>query len=1294
MTSASEIRNEDADAARSLPELFLQQVQRHPQRLAIASGAWQPTNGELDQAATRLACALLSCGGAAGDRVALFMAHDAPLIAAMLAVLKAGRTVVVLNPGDPPARLQQVVMDAEPALIISDAAHDEAAAQLGIREMLRVENHLTGSRVEYPKIFTDIDAVAFLVYTSGSTGHPKGVMQTHRHIIHKAEHLARCFETREGDRVALLASLSGGQGVTVTWCALLGGAALCPFPMMTRGVTGLADWMTAHGITIFVSAASVFRNFARTLDDAVRIRCTRLVWLASEPATSDDVVQCRNLFAEDCVLVHTFSSSETGVMTHLRLAPGDAISEGRLPVGRVFEGVEIFLLDEHGAEVPRGAAGEIAVRSPFLSAGYWRNEAQTAQRFSNPGPDGSRIFRSGDRGRLTADGLLMFLGRADTRVKIHGYRVELSEVEDAIALQPEVERAVVCAQERPGGDARLVAYVVSRPGAVCSENTLRRALRALLPGPMIPAGFVFLEHFPVTPHGKIDRVRLVQMEPLVTSHAAGGSPASETEILIAAIWSGLFDGRAIGRTDDFFHLGGDSLTAAVVAAKVADALQVQLDLRVFADHPTLGEFAVAVDGLLESGGAATTGGLVRVSREEPLPLSFQQERTWKFSQTPEGSAGYTIANHFRICGVLDVGVLRASMTYLAERHEILRTTFEETGGQPVQVIHPAGAVTLTELDFSSAADPEQEARRTFREESLRPFDLVRGPLLRFTLIRLREGESWLQRVNHHIISDGWSWHVYFRELAQIYEALARGEAPSLPRFEPLQYGDYAAWQRASLRSEGEAWKNLIAWWKNIFVDAPSPLHLPFRRPEPRPDAAPSDASLACKIDSATVWRLDQIGREESATHYATRMAAFVALLAAETGREDVILGAYVTDRNSVETQNMFGFFANLVTLRLRFDETLSFRQWLAVVRQTVNQTQARAALPYEQLCEELRRLGVTSPEIRVIVQPNDPKAPLRFGDVELNSLRWRERAIMPWGFTISFSKEDEVHRCDASFDARIYDPAGVRVMLERLVRFLDAASLNPDEPLTGLLQEITGKSLAIKQSADWSDWHRGYDTRPGLAMRLRLVGEQIAAALDESPAGPLTIVSLCAGDGRDIIGALRDHHRRDDVIAWLLDTDEASLARGAVGAAEAGLGSHIKFVQADAGQAASHEGIAPADVVVISGFLGHVRTEDLSGLIASLPMFCKTGGSVIWNKHLVNNDGCESVPAIRELLNAADFVEAKFATTDAAGYAVGRACFHGRTIPLDASRVLFEFRNQARQEPQPAQSGRARCLFG
>ena len=819
----------------SIPACFERVATAYSSCTALISDGGQLTYAELNAAANRLAHTIVSHGGAPGDRVAILMQHDAPAIAAVIAVLKAGRIGVALNSTHPPARLRELVDDSEPFLIVTDAASRNLAMEIGERccVVVSFEEHWAKGPDHNLSVLVPPEQVAALSYTSGSTGRPKGVMVTHRQIQHFVSVHTEAIEFSTEDRISLFSSLSVQQGINIMWCALLNGAALCPFPVVAKGVTGLADWMVHRGITVYASSASIFRNFMKTLEPNVRFHGVRAVRVSSEPVTSDDFKQFQLHFSAACWFVISLSSTETSNIAWSRRLPGDAVPEGRLPIGVVVtKGQEVLILDEDDRPVAAGQIGEIVVRTRYVAAGYWRNPKRTAERFSGDvDGTGTRLVRTGDLGLINSAGMLELRGRRDDRVKIRGNRVELSEIAEALNWLGGVDRAAVEVIARRDREPVLVGFVVAKSDALLKPAELRRALRTILPDAMIPSSIVLLDGFPITAGGKIDREALRQRYVPLHRPDTGAERKTETENLLASIWAELFGVDEVSVGDDFFELGGDLLAAAVVAARIQSATGVNLNLGIFADHPTLSALASVVDERRRKPNTAETP-LVRVSRKGPVPLSFAQERAWLASQTDSGLRSYIHADLYRITGPLDRGILSECLSYLATRHEILRTTFSTSDGMPVQLVQDPEPTELPYFDVTSAPDVELEANRILKEQAARAIDLARLPLIHYSLIRVSGNEHWMQRVRHHIVTDAWSSRMFYREMAELYAARCRGEPLPVPKIQELQFADYAAWERQILRQNGSQFREAMEWWKQRLGDHPEPLKLSCRRSSP------------------------------------------------------------------------------------------------------------------------------------------------------------------------------------------------------------------------------------------------------------------------------------------------------------------------------------------------------------------------------------------------------------------------------------------------------------------------------
>jgi acyl carrier protein len=435
----------------------------------------------------------------------------------------------------------------------------------------------------------------------------------------------------QNDRVPLFSLISTGQGASGIWRTLLNGSMLCLFPVKTRGVTGLAEWIIDRGLTVYVSSASIFRTLIKTIDDQLVFSNVRAVRLASEAVTADDFDAFRKHFPRTCIFVHMLASSETSTIAWSRWAQDDRIPDGVLPVGHFARDMDISLLDDGGQLVARGEVGEIVVKSRYVANGYWRDPELTADRFSDDlDGRGTRLVRTGDLGRINADGLLEMHGRKDHRIKIRGNRIDLMDIEWALKNLPGIDRVAVVAFRRENHEPLLVAFVVKTSDSSWTAPRLRHAVRANLPLHMAPSRIVFLDSLPYNRGNKIDREALRHYAFPARDDVKGEEPRTETEVLLANIWAESLELSDIGRDDDFFDLGGDSLKGAVVAAQVHAALGVDLSLGEIADHPTVSTLATFIDRSRRVG-AAGTPPIVPVPRAASMPLSLHQEANCQLS---------------------------------------------------------------------------------------------------------------------------------------------------------------------------------------------------------------------------------------------------------------------------------------------------------------------------------------------------------------------------------------------------------------------------------------------------------------------------------------------------------------------------------------------------------------------------------------------------------------------------------------------------------------------------------------
>ncbi|HYH82722.1 MAG TPA: condensation domain-containing protein, partial [Longimicrobium sp.] len=643
-------------------------------------------------------------------------------------------------------------------------------------------------------------------------------------------------------------------------------------------------------------------------------------------------------------LTNQYGPTESGEVTEWACDRGAE----RVSIGRAIHNSTVYVLDRAGEPVPVGVAGELFIGGVAVARGYLGRPRLTAERFV-PDPfatdPGARLYRTGDLCRWLSDGTLEYLGRTDFQVKVRGFRVEPGEIEARLASHPGVREAVVLALDDGAGGKRLVAYFV---GEALESEALRAHLSGQLPEYMVPAAFVRLETLPLTPNGKLDRGALPAPDADAFAARAYEAPVGEAENALAGIWAELLGMERVGRGDHFFALGGHSLLAVRVVSRVRRALGVEAEIGDLFVRPVLADFARG----LETAARAEAPAITPVDRAAPIPLSFAQQRLWFLEQLGDLGSTYHIASRLRLKGELDRDALAGALDRIVARHEALRTTFAEVDGVPEQRIAPAEAsgFHLVEHDLGGQADAEAELGRLVAEEAGAPFGLERGPLVRGRLIRLAADDHVLLITMHHIVSDGWSMGVLFGELSALYAAHARGREADLPEL-PVQYADYAAWQRGWI--EGELLERQASHWERALAGAPELLELPTDRARPRKQDFAGD-SVDVELDEALTAALKALSRRHGATLFMTLLAGWATVLARLSGQDDVVVGTPSANRGRREIEELIGFFVNTLALRVDLSGAPTVAELLRQVRARALEAQRHQDIPFEQVVERMR----------------------------------------------------------------------------------------------------------------------------------------------------------------------------------------------------------------------------------------------------------------------------------------------------------------------------------------------------
>jgi amino acid adenylation domain-containing protein len=1066
---------EDLDASwpGSVTDALARHARATPDRPAVLWEGGELSYLQLDREVDRVASDLRKAGIGRGEVVTIWGHRSALLVPEILGVLRAGAAFVILDPAYPEQRNAKIL---------------ELAKGQGFRP---------------PAGAGEGGDLAYIAFTSGSTGVPKGVLGLHRSLTHFYPWMSQAFQLGPEDRFSLLSGLAHDplhrDVFTPLW---LGAAVVIPDPDRMAEPGWLAGWMTRTGVTVAHLTPALGRLLTEAPSGSL-IPSLRRAFFVGDVLTRRDVERLRAL-APEVACVNLYGSTETQrAVGYHRVEKGAAREV--YPLGRGMPDVQLLVLTPAGLQAGIGEAGEVCVRSPHLAAGYLGDPDLTARRFvTNPftGREGDRLYRTGDLGRYRLDGEVEPLGRADLQVKIRGFRVELGEIEAALARHPAIREAVVVARGS-AEDRGLVAYAVPEGGAPGSRE-LRDFLRARLPDYMIPAAFVFLDALPLTPNRKVDRKALP--EPGREEPREAAAPWTPIEELLAAVWSEVLATDRIGPEDDFFALGGHSLRITQVLARVREICGVELPVRSVFESSTLAGLAARIEEALRTGASAAAPPLVRVPRGGSLSMSFAQERLWFLDRLFPGSPAYNMPAALRLSGALDPAALERTLREIVRRHEALRTTFLEVDGEPCQRVHPFRPFLLPLADLRGLPQSarEAEAERIVRTEAARPFDLLSGPLLRAALLRLDERDWVALLCTHHIVSDGWSVGVLVREIAD----LSRGA--TLPEL-PVQYADFAVWQRGWL--QGEVLETQVAFWLAALEGAPAVLDLPLDRPRSPGAGRAGVRTLVLPPDLSVA--LHELGRRAGATLFMVLLAAFQALLHRLTGGDDLVVGTPIANRTHPGLEGLIGFFVNTLALRSRLDEAdPGFGELLGRTRAVALAAYAHQDLPFEKLVEELRveRSLHHAPIFQVLlVLQNAPMAALELPGLTLGPVPLPP-GVAKFDLSLSFVEAGSAIHAALDYDAGLFDATTAARLLERLGALFRGIAAHPERRLSGL--PVMSEAERHQVAEEWSDTTESFSlgTLHGLFLAQAERSPEAVALVFEGR--PVTYGELAESSGR------------------------------------------------------------------------------------------------------------------------------------------------------------------------------------
>lgn len=1062
-------------SGKSVHEIFAAQAVSTPNQIAVVSDREVLTYGQLNTKANRLAHYLIKQGVGKEVGVGILLDRSPEMMVSLLGILKAGGVYVPLEPGFPHERLGYIIKDSGIRYLITHSSFQAKikTQQAKIQKITRIDT-------DWPLISTQpsvdpasgatADNLASLMYTSGSTGRPKGVAVPHRGIVRLVKDNDYAIFTP--DEVFLqFAPLSFDASTFEIWGALLNGARLAVMPIGTPSLAELGSALGNYKITTLWLTADLFHIM---VEERLEDLKTLHQLLAGGDVLSPSHVRKFLKNAPGVLLINGYGPTENTTFTCCHPMGSDTSPKGMVPIGRPINGTRAYILDHHLEPVPIGVPGLLYIGGDGLAKGYHNKPELTARRFIADPFDtkgSGRIYNTGDLARYLSCGTIEFMGRLDHQIKFHGFRIEPEEIESVLNDHPAVQCSIVKPWQPAEGDKQLIAYVTIIPGVYLSisdsksktrdlKERIKKYLRSILPGYMVPFGMIFLKTMPRTLSGKIDHNALPCPDNAVYNQKTDMSGMSQTEELLVGIWCELLKTDDILWDGNFFELGGHSLLAIRLVSHIQDVFHVDLPVRKIFSSPTITALGAYIDSARQTHKYFAPR-INPVPRGPGMPLSFAQERLWFLTELGGRNTFYNITAAIRLKGHLFQEALTLSMNKIIQRHESLRTNFTCQKGLPYQLIHPSLTIGIPQIDLTHIPCSQQSAEvaRLISQEEQRPFDLLETPLIRMVLLQLDTGKNTsldsgenthnkesqiLLLTMHHIISDGWSMALFAKELSLLYAGEVKKETPSLPSIK-VQYADFALWQRRWL--SGQILEKRLDYWRDQLSGVPPLLNLPTDRLRPGTQGFQS-ANEHFVINGRLTRQLEKLCQNCKVTPFMGLLGIFQILLCRYSDQEDICVGSPMAGRNHKKIENLIGFFINTLVLRADLGGNPTLRQFLERIRETALAAYENQDIPFEQIVEELQPERCLShpPLFQVMFVLQDGPVQLELPGIE-SSLLNTSYTSMEYDLILTIEKKESMFFATLAYNTDLFDQTTIKRMGSHYQTLLKGATSNPDHPI-------------------------------------------------------------------------------------------------------------------------------------------------------------------------------------------------------------------------------------------------------
>lgn len=944
---------------------FENAARQFPEVAALEAKDKVITYTALDSNTDRLAQLLRLRGMTRGTKVMLLLNDPVEVITAIIAVMKTGGIFIPVDPSFPVKRMETIAEEVQPELIISHERHSQSveavssAVSKGVVVSLEGKIAISGDikssgtlqeHTDCKKIqcVRDADDPCYIYFTSGSTGKPKGIVGRWESLCHFIDWETQTFDIKEGIRVSQLTAVTFDAFLRDTFLPLCSGGTLCiPDRDTILDPPSLSKWIDDEKIHLIHCVPSLFRTFLNA-PAGVKLDHLKYVLLSGEPVLPGDVQRWTTTFGDKTRLVNFYGPTETTMIKFAYFISPEDRHKRIIPIGKPIKGAAALVLDELGKPCPEGVTGEIYIRTPYRTLGYFNRPDHTREVFvQNPFTDNPRdlIYRTGDLGRITEDGNFEFAGRKDQQVKVRGIRIEPGEIESCLRDHPLVREAAVIPRKDHEENYNLSAYLVLKEKV--AGEIFWEFLRRLLPGYMIPSSFVILEKMPLTASGKTDRGALALMKESRQDNATRTAPRNETEDKVLAIWKEVLAKQDIGVLDNFFEAGGHSLKATQIISRIYKVFNVKVDLKTLFREPTI----EALARIISEGDKEGYEEIIPLQTMTHYEVSHSQKRFWIAEKFGEHGQGNSRPSLLLIEGPLDSELLTEAFLHSVKRHESLRTVIEEVNGEPRQKILSGDdhMFRMECIDYSLQSDIENSVNTLLAREASTPFQLDRGPLLRARLVKANHGKNYIILNMHHIINDGWSMRVLLQEVMKSYHSLEKNESIITTPLR-IQYRDYAHWHNR-LVSKGKD-NNHRKYWLNKLTGAAGPAGLPYDLPAGNHSLYQSK-TVGSVMTGEEVKALEALSLNQEATLFMTLLTCLKILIFRHSGQKDVVIGSPVAGRVTEELENQIGSFLNVLPLRDEVKAEDTFFSLLDKVKSTTLDAYSHQLYPFDRIIEDL-----------------------------------------------------------------------------------------------------------------------------------------------------------------------------------------------------------------------------------------------------------------------------------------------------------------------------------------------------